>query len=46
MENAEPMKCRDGVIFHSEEFNQRPNHFYNDSLGDPDECTENHNHPA
>jgi len=45
MENDE-MVCRDGVKFHSEGFNSRPNHFFHDSLGDPDECEENHNHPA
>jgi hypothetical protein len=24
----------------------RPNHFFHDSLGDPDACTEDHNHPT
>jgi hypothetical protein len=24
----------------------RPNHFYHDSLGCPFECTERHNHPV
>ena len=24
----------------------KPNHFYNDALGDPATCTEDHNHPT
>lgn len=44
MENAE-FVTRDGHPFHSERFNLRPNHFAADSLGHPDDCDGDHNHP-
>jgi hypothetical protein len=33
----------DGVLYRVD--NRKPNHFTHDSLGDPFDCTEDHNHP-